>query len=285
MILPLLLAASISTDVCGFDEHKPFILPPELEGAVSFWQAVYVDYDNNHVVLHDKDNLNLVWRVVPASDSAAVKREMHKLEVRLKRLEHHSARDAEDHRLLRLAGKSMKGASKRIRAQRGIADRFDAALITYYDLRAELEFVFRSEGLPTGLSALPFVESTFNTKAKSSVGAVGMWQLMPDTARELGLKVDKQIDERLDVRKATKAAARLLKQNYDALGSWELAITAYNHGLGGMKAAQRKYGNNLAAIIKHYESPSWGFASRNFYVEFWAALDLATEYVGNDHCE
>jgi hypothetical protein len=88
------------------------------------------------------------------------------------------------------------------------------------------------------------------------------------------MKVNRQRDERLDPPKATRAAARLLMDNYNALGSWPLAITAYNHGRGGMMRAQNRVGSDLTAIINEYDGPLFGYASMNFYAEFVAAVDI-----------
>lgn len=101
---------------------------------------------------------------------------------------------------------------------------------------------------------------------------------MPATARGLGLKVSRQRDERLDVLKATRAAARMLRQNYRMLGSWPLAITAYNHGPYGVRRAVQAVGStDLMVLIERYEKSTWGFASKNFYAEFIAALAVVTD--------
>jgi Transglycosylase SLT domain len=86
------------------------------------------------------------------------------------------------------------------------------------------------------------------------------------------------VDERLDPEKATRAAGRLLRQNHSALGSWPLALTAYNHGLGGVKHAQRKFGPDLVTIIDKYNGPRFGYASMNFYSEFLAAVEIYNNY-------
>ena len=80
-------------------------------------------------------------------------------------------------------------------------------------------------------------ESYLNTSAKSSVGALGLGQLMPGTARDLGLTVTKELDERLDAAKNLEASAKYLKQMYAMFGSWELALAAYNAGPGNVKKA------------------------------------------------
>jgi membrane-bound lytic murein transglycosylase D len=129
-------------------------------------------------------------------------------------------------------------------------------------------------GLPTELASLPHVESSFNTYAYSKVGAAGMWQFMRGTGRRF-MRIDAAVDERLDPYRSTEAAASFLEQNYIVLGSWPLAVTAYNHGPGGMKRAQEQLGtSDIVTVVRKYNSRSFGFASRNFYVAFLAALEI-----------
>jgi membrane-bound lytic murein transglycosylase D len=98
------------------------------------------------------------------------------------------------------------------------------------------------------------------------------------------MRVDGVVDQRLDPYSATEAAANLMLYNYRLLGSWPLAVTAYNHGPGGLRRAQDELGtNNIAVIVKHYQGATFGFASRNFYVAFLAALEVdrnAEKYFG-----
>jgi membrane-bound lytic murein transglycosylase D len=97
---------------------------------------------------------------------------------------------------------------------------------------------------------------------------------MPGTMRMLMGSAN--ISRRTDVRVATTAAAKLLAQNYAETKSWPLALTAYNHGLAGVMRAVRQTGSrDLCVIIDRYESPSFRFASSNFYAQFLAARRLA----------
>jgi membrane-bound lytic murein transglycosylase D len=135
--------------------------------------------------------------------------------------------------------------------------------------------VLASEGLPPQLAALPHVESSFDPAAYSKVGAAGLWQFMRSTGRRF-LRINGAVDERLDPFRETEAAAQLLAYNYQLLGSWPLAITAYNHGAAGMLRARAQLGtDDIVRIIHDYHSPSFGFASRNFYVSFLAALTVS----------
>ena len=89
------------------------------------------------------------------------------------------------------------------------------------------------------------------------------------------MRVDDVLDERMDPFRATEAAAKLLLYNYRVLGSWPLAITAYNHGAAGMRRARDTLGtNDFGVIARRYKSKTFGFASRNFYPSFLAALTI-----------
>ena len=135
----------------------------------------------------------------------------------------------------------------------------------------------RTSGLPPEIAALPHVESSFDPTAYSKVGAAGPVAVHRSTGRRF-LRIDAAVDERLDPFRETEAAAQLLSYNYRLLGSWPLAITAYNHGAEGMRRAREQLGtDDIVRIVRDYHSPSFGFASRNFYVSFLAALSIARE--------
>ena len=292
-LLPLSAQAgpAAQTDLSALT--KPFPLLPGLEEQVLFWRDVFSLYQSNQVVVHDSKNIRLVWKVLDVSrfpETVKGKRQKKRylgksikdLKKRLKRLRlDPKARDKEDERILALVRDNPEyliGALKHIRKQRGLADEFRRGFERRKKIRTTVRAFLQAEGLPLELDALPFVESMYNPKAKSHVGAAGIWQFMRTTASWLGLKVSRRVDERLNITKATKAAAKLLKKNYKKLKKWPLAITAYNHGQNGMRRAVEKTGStDLVKIIATYKKQTWGFASKNFYAEFLAALSVMRE--------
>ncbi len=282
-----------------------FPQPAGLAPNVRFWEAVYGTYRSDQVVIHDRRRLDVVYHVIdlgslrpfPEAPSARERRERRRAREARVEAEMDAVRDAlAALRRARAAGRPppkglasriaarieaahaealLEGAEAHLRWQYGLADRFAGGLIRFEAwepaVRAELE----RAGVPGDLVALAFVESLFDPRVRSFVGAAGIFQLMPATARELGLRRGRGFDERRDPVLATRAAARMLRRNYQRLGSWPLALTGYNHGPNGVARAIRKVGSrDLEDLIARYRSPSWGFASQNFYAEFLAARNV-----------
>lgn len=270
-----------------------FPVPDALGSAVRFWEEIFVRHGRDVAVLHDREDMAIIWQVLelPMDDDGALIEEQvdarirhasNQLKQRLRRLAELGPRDQEDHVLLALVGGDpalINGAWLRVRAQRGVADAFRAGLVQAQELLPRIHTLLQEEQVPPEIAALPFVESMFNPLAHSSAGARGLWQLMPATARGLGLTVDSVQDDRLDPERATRAAARILRKNYEMLGSWPLAITAYNHGPYGVRRAVRDVGSNdLMDLIEGYSKSTWGFASKNFYAEFLAAVRVLAHH-------
>jgi membrane-bound lytic murein transglycosylase D len=270
---------------------------PALVPRVEFWKRIYSEVDTAGGLLHDSEELSRVYEVIrlpsdatPQGRERLLRQRREHYQALLRRLAggRRSNLDAEERRVLDLfaAGVSdatLRRAAEQVRFQLGQADKFRAGLIRQGRWRAYMRGVFAERGLPVELASLPHVESSFNPMARSHVGASGLWQFTRSTGR-LFMRVDHVIDERNDPWLATVAAARLLSANYQHTQSWPLALTGYNHGVGGMMRAARQLGTrDMATIIARYQSRSFGFASKNFYGEFLAALEVeenAERYFG-----
>jgi membrane-bound lytic murein transglycosylase D len=259
--------------------------PAGLEPAVRFWTRVYTEVDGQGGLIHDTVHLDVVYEVVrfPAGLSdRSRERRVEKTKKRYRAILEQLAKGrrsgltAEQSAVLRrwppgVSNATLKKAARSLRFQLGQADKFRAGLIRSGAWRAHIEDTLRELGVPGELVALPHVESSYNPRAYSRVGAAGMWQFTRQTGRRY-LRVDHVVDERLDPFKSTTAAARLLRDNYRITHAWPLAITAYNHGASGMRRASQKLGTrDIATIVRKYKSRTFGFASRNFYVSFLAA--------------
>ena len=231
----------------------PFVIPAGLKPAVEFWKAIFLDYDSNQLVFFDPKNMSKIHQVVEIKQGAGTRRVVRSVRARLTR----------------------RGIpSHRIRVQRGISERFAAGVRRSGRYMAHMRKIFSARGLPVELTYLPLVESSFRNDARSFRGAVGMWQFMPSTGR-LYMRVTRLVDERRDPLDATRAAARLLQDNYRELGTWPLAVTAYNHGRAGMRRAVRRLGTrDIVTIIRRYRGRTFKFASKNFYAEFLAAVHI-----------
>jgi membrane-bound lytic murein transglycosylase D len=170
---------------------------------------------------------------------------------------------------------ALNNAEERIRFQQGQKERFKEGLYRSGAYIDTIKKIFAQFNIPQRLAYLPHVESSFNPDAYSKVGAAGLWQFMRSTGK-LFLHINYYIDERRDPILSTYAAAKLLFMNYNQLQSWPLAITAYNHGLNGMKRAVIETGTrDINTIITRHSSASFRFASKNFYSCFLAASEIA----------
>ncbi|MGV1099640.1 LysM peptidoglycan-binding domain-containing protein [Thiovibrio sp. JS02] len=276
--------------VAGSD---PFPVYDCIRDNVAFWRDIYARYSNTQGVVHDSRNLGIVYEVIELEgvwEKGARKRDQQRIEQAkekyariLTTLANSGAcpQTREERRVVSLFGpqatpEDFLAARDYLRVQSGQKDLFREGVIRSGSYLGEIKNILGQYGLPEELAYLPHVESSFNYQAYSKFGAAGIWQFMHDTAKQY-MTVDYAIDERRDPLLATHAAARMLKRNYERLGSWPLAITAYNHGPNGMMRAKEAHGS-YEKIYKEYASKSFGFASRNFYSEFLAAREVAKNY-------
>jgi membrane-bound lytic murein transglycosylase D len=275
---------------------RPDAIKPDIE----FWKRVYTEISTDEGFIHDNSHLGVIYQKIRIPDNYSrraryrhIKRIKHKYETILRTLSRgkRSGLSAEERRVLGLwpkgvSNRELRRATHRIRFQLGQSDKFRAGLVRSGAWKPYILKTLDKMGLPREIAALPHVESSFNHKAYSKVGAAGMWQFTRSTGRRF-MRIDHIIDERMDPFKASVAAARLLENNYAVTGAWPLAITAYNHGAAGMRRAARILGTtDIVTVLRKYRSRTFGFASRNFYVAFLAAVEIDSnpeKYFGEIH--
>lgn len=291
--MPFMLSAFFALTIClapltAAADQWPY--RDQLRTEIRFWIDIFTKYGDDSFVLHDPEDLALVYKTITYGPDESDFRREQRLTAARYEVEHalRSLADAlaggreltgQEKQLRKLFGPSaapqrVKLCASRIRAQRGIANRFHQGMQRSTAYIPAIKKIFRNKGLPESLAYLPHVESSFDITARSKAGAAGMWQFMKPTARTFSLKMNAIIDERYDPLVASEAAAALLKMNYDELGDWGLALTAYNYGLGGMALAAERCGGNYMNVRRKYQHPRFQFASKNFYPEFLAVMEI-----------
>ena len=292
-IFALLLVLALGL-ICTEAVAEPDAFPVYsfLQPNVDFWKSIYSEYSLNQGVIHDKRNLNVVYGVITLKNPdlpggrkinrERIKKAKKKYKLILTKLMRGQAPSGEEERAVaQLFGPDAQAsdyrmAMRNIRCQVGQKDRFRKGIIRSGAYIEEIRQIFRDYGLPEDLAYLPHVESSFNPKAYSKFGAAGVWQFTRSTGRRF-MSIGYAVDERRDPIISSRAAAKLLKGNFNKLHDWPLAITAYNHGITGMLRAKREKGS-YEKIFKEYRSRIFRFASRNFYSEFLAAREVAKNY-------
>jgi membrane-bound lytic murein transglycosylase D len=277
------LGATVSPKI-----HSSFPIFPAIEANVAFWEKIYTTYSTSEGVIHDKNDLTKIYGVIPIVDylrPGAAKINEPVLDAAKKRYSFILTRLSQGHppatkdgqriaAMFKGAGKwQLLQASESIRVQIGQKERFREGVVRSGAYLPEIKRIFRSYNLPEELAYLPHVESSFNPDAYSKVGASGLWQFTQSTGKQY-MHIDQVIDERQDPFIASNAAAKFLQRNYTVLGSWPLALTAYNYGTSGMARAKKDKGS-YEKIFLEYQEGHFKFASRNFYPEFLAALRSA----------
>jgi membrane-bound lytic murein transglycosylase D len=275
--------------------YGDFLKPGELEPAVEFWRKIFVHWTRSEIVIHDDRYMDVIYEVslLPGyvgegltdeqKDIVSQRRDFWKnqlatLEIKLL---YNTPLNASDQQIIaklkssnRPLNELLVGAAGRVHTQRGTRERFKRGLEISSHYIRQFKKIFRDANLPEDLAYLPHVESSFQPSARSTAGAVGMWQFTKLAGKRF-IPAGNRVDRRLDPFASASGAANYLSFAYDKLGDWPSAITSYNHGISGMRRAQEQVGFDFARIVRSYESPSFGFASRNFYAEFLAVREIA----------
>ncbi len=289
LVLALLSAPPSEADALP----RPVALEPE----IAFWRRIFSEIESDQGLIHDNRHLSVVYGTVyiPANASPTQRQKLFD-EAKdgyadiLQQLADgdRNGLSAEQQAVLALwpidiSNDELKQAADRLRVQQGLADRFEQGLVRSGQWLSHIQSHLQQAGVPQALAALPHVESSFDPTAYSHIGAAGLWQFTRSTGKHF-MQIDQLVDSRRDPYMSSEAAAKLLQDNYKRLGSWPLAITAYNHGATGMRRAVKTLGtDDIAEIVHNYNGRAFGFASRNFYVAFLAALEVeqnAESYFG-----
>lgn len=304
MLLPQKAAADHLLGSHGLKCDKIFPCPDELKPRVTFWIDVFTQHGDDTIILHDSENPQRVYKVIKTTTRCSRRNEARSIK---------NAKASVRKQLLQIADKRAQGvtqfsgekqhlaelvknekpaeirkAAKRIRCQGGVADQFLRALERHGTYGPMVVTTLKKAGLPTDIQYLPFVESSYRPTAYSRVGAAGMWQIMPRTARTLGLKISSTVDERLDPELASAAAARYFLDSRKRLGDtarniksakkyslYPFVITSYNYGASGMVRAMDKVGPDYMDVLKKYKAGGFQIAVKNFYSSFLAARHVA----------
>ena len=289
VFLPILLILMALSPHTLFAAVSDFPVPDTIRPAINFWIKVYTEADTQSGFLHDAQDLRIIYRKLERDrDTINSVRETIRDDLRVLAGGKRSGLTPAQQELLELWGSNtanarFEQAANSVRWQLGQSDRFIEGIRRSGAYRSHIDAVIKEKNLPPELAILPHVESSFHPGAYSRVAATGMWQFTRSTAQRF-MRADYVVDERLDPYTATYGAMELLEYNHNALGSWPLALTAYNHGANGMARALRDVGSaDIGRIIDEYKGPRFGFASRNFYPQFLAALEVdsnANKYFG-----
>lgn len=235
-------------------EENPFPVPAGLRDAVDFWKKIFTVYSEHEIVFHDPVDHRKIYSVISVPEN---KQNVNAMIA------------AERARIIRQYDLHRK--ADRVRSQRGAREQFQISHERSNRYMAGMRRVFREEKLPVDLAYLPHVESAFDNSARSHAGALGLWQLMP-----IAIVRFNQGDIRLDPYASTRAAAKILRENYHGFGNnWPLALTAYNYGPTAVAQARDAVGSDdLVTIIRDYNNPRFGYEPKNFYAEFLAIREL-----------
>jgi membrane-bound lytic murein transglycosylase D len=284
------------------DDPEGFIEPifsvtPSIRLRVEFWMKIYSQYTSDMRVVHDRARPEIIYGVIDFTFLHRKLGENAAFESEASRIERKIIRKLKD--LIALAQQtevtailptknivphfraflSKHGAldprlapalCANMRTQTGQSDFFLLALKRSQKLLPYIESILTKHGLPKTVGRIPFVESSFNERAQSKAGAVGIWQFTPETARQW-ISSDEERSWSDPVLQ-TRSAARLIRGYRSILPDWGTTITAYNSGIGRVRRLLQKHKIvTVEALINTIDSDGLGFAGKNFYAEVLAA--------------
>lgn len=267
LLMTLESSALVRNWQSSLPKKSVFQVDQSLDPRVQFWVKIYSYYSESQGVFHKTHSPEVILGEIDLSEieNNSVLSVAEKAKKKNRYIESERKRIAKLYKL----------PTSQFRLQMGLKERMEKAFYNAGKYLPMMEKIFSRSKLPIELTRIVFVESSFNIKAQSKVGASGLWQIMPNVAKPEGY-IQKNYDKRNHPYYATVLAADIFKQNYRSLKSWPLAITAYNHGLTGVRKMKVKADSaDLADLISsHKKTRTWGFASENFYSCFLAVLEV-----------
>jgi membrane-bound lytic murein transglycosylase D len=271
--------AKVSKWSSSLPQKSLFKIETSFQARVEFWVDIYSKYTTTEGVFHHIHHPDIIYGELDLNSiqNNSVLSEQEKIRQSQKLIEQQRRKIITQYKI--------KNPSE-LRLQMGLKDRTQKAFYLSGQYLPMMEKIFKDRNLPPELTRLVFVESSFNVFAQSKVGASGLWQIMPSVGRAEGY-LQKYYDKRNHPYYSTLLAADMLKQNYKSLQSWPLAITAYNHGLTGVRRMKVAAGSEQlqGLIASQQRTKTWGFASENFYACFLAVLEVeknANTFFGDD---
>lgn len=239
------------------NNFDPLQEPACFKSAVDFWEKVYTSPGSDTIIFDSRHHIiYLINEDTPWKHRKAITSNL------IRKVKNNVVNDAD------------------IKSQIGAKKTFTTGLENAYKYVPYIQKRLKEENMPLDLALIPLIESSFNLKARSKVGALGAWQIMPKTLK-LYAKGSKH--KLYNIEFATEVAIKILKDNYNELGSWPLAINAYHSGQGRLLKAKRELGTtDICTIVKNFDGKGYKSASRQYYAQFLAARRLYYKYLYNN---
>jgi membrane-bound lytic murein transglycosylase D len=287
--------------------NEDFKIPEYFKTSVAFWFSIYTQFNSSQIVIHDKDDLGIVYNILDFNDlqnsnlnryakaqlqnQLSIEYTKHLKKLLLQLSNKSRKLSSEEQAIISNISKNTKIPSQHskrqlffkklaqnIRTQTGQRDMIYQGVLRSIPYFPFLENTILEFDLPRELLAITFLESSFNPNAYSKVGAAGAWQFMPHIANLFMPAINKNIDYRLNPLITSISAFHLLRENKFLLKRWDLAVTAYNSGTKHLQLARKKFNKisniDLPYILEKYDHAHLGFASKNFYSEFLALVHV-----------
>ncbi len=276
-----------------------FPVSDALKDQTAFWIDIFTRHNVNTLVYHNYEDPRIVYRIVDITKELGkddpsrkekerlIKKHRKEIKNQLRNIYKNSRSpgklSSDERNILKdfkkyKAEKLLAKAANKIRIQDGMREKFRKSLERSGKYLENIVRILRDESVPVEYSVLPHIESEYNYVSYSKYGAAGIWQFTRSTGRKY-MAINNVIDERRDPIRSTYAVAKLFRDNYKRLNNWPLVVISHNHGVNGMRRAKNQLNTvDPAVIIKKYRSRIFGFASKNFYPEFLAALEICRNW-------